>query len=153
MGAPAARSLLLTVLGEYVLPRPQGVWQESLVGALVSLGYSQQAARQAVARSTRDGWLITERRGRRARMTLGERTAELLLRRIGEMWAQAARWPGPAGHPGYRAAMADGMVSQGPDAIRSRVRDWLTARLDAGGCVAQLAEPEDWSDWDERYRR
>ena len=62
------------MLGEYVLPRPQGVWQETLVAALVSLGYSQQAARQALARSTRDGWLAAERRGRRARMTLGERT-------------------------------------------------------------------------------
>ncbi|MGZ4295289.1 MAG: PaaX family transcriptional regulator, partial [Solirubrobacteraceae bacterium] len=77
-GAPAARSLLLTVLGEYVLARPQGVWQETLVAALVSLGYSPQAARQALARSARDGWLSAERRGRRARMTLGDRTAELL---------------------------------------------------------------------------
>src|SRR6201996_6558578 len=29
---------------------------------------------------------------------------ELLLTRIGEMWEQAARWPGPAEHPGYPAA-------------------------------------------------
>jgi phenylacetic acid degradation operon negative regulatory protein len=78
VGAPAARSLLLTVLGEYVLPRPTGVWQETLVAAMVSLGYSRQAARQALSRSTRDGWLSTERRGRRARVTLTPRTAELL---------------------------------------------------------------------------
>ena len=57
VGAPAARSLLLTVLGEYVLPRPDGVWQETLVAALSSLGYTQQAARQALSRSTREGWL------------------------------------------------------------------------------------------------
>ena len=57
VGAPAARSLLLTVLGEYVLPRSGGVWQETLVAALVSLGYNPQAARQALSRSTRDGWL------------------------------------------------------------------------------------------------
>jgi phenylacetic acid degradation operon negative regulatory protein len=78
VGAPAARSLLLTVLGEYVLPRPGTVWQETLVAALVSLGYSHQAARQALSRSARDGWLDTERRGRRSRMRLTERTAELL---------------------------------------------------------------------------
>jgi phenylacetic acid degradation operon negative regulatory protein len=78
VGAPAARSLLLTVLGEYVLARPSGVWQETLVSALVSLGYTRQAARQALSRSTRDGWLATERRGRRARMTLSPRTSELL---------------------------------------------------------------------------
>jgi phenylacetic acid degradation operon negative regulatory protein len=78
VGAPAARSLLLTVLGEYVLPLDGGVWQETLVGALTSLGYTEHAARQALARSTRDGWLVAERRGRRARITLSEPTADLL---------------------------------------------------------------------------
>ncbi|MFL5860029.1 MAG: PaaX family transcriptional regulator C-terminal domain-containing protein [Solirubrobacteraceae bacterium] len=98
VGAPAARSLLLTVLGEYVLPRPQGVWQETLVGALISLGYSHQAARQALARSTRDGWLVAERRGRRARMTLSGRTAELLragaerIYSFGRPWQWDGRW-------------------------------------------------------------
>jgi phenylacetic acid degradation operon negative regulatory protein len=81
-----------------VLPRPGGVWQETLVGALVSVGYSRQAARQALARSTRDGWLVTERRGRRARMTLGDRTAELLrsgaerIYSFGRPWQWDGRW-------------------------------------------------------------
>jgi phenylacetic acid degradation operon negative regulatory protein len=98
VGAPAARSLLLTVLGEYVLPRPAGVWQETLVGAMVALGYSPQAARQAVSRSTRGGWLAAERRGRRARMTLTPRTAELLrsgaerIYSFGEPWEWDGRW-------------------------------------------------------------
>lgn len=78
VGVPAARSLLLTVLGEYVHPRHAGVWQETLVGALTKLSYTQQAARQAVARSTREGWLDTERVGRRARLTLSASTTELL---------------------------------------------------------------------------
>jgi phenylacetic acid degradation operon negative regulatory protein len=98
VGAPAARSLLLTVLGEYVLPLPGGVWQETLVGALTTLGYSEQAARQALARSTRDGWLRAERRGRRARLTLSHRTAELLragaqrIYSFGEPWQWDGRW-------------------------------------------------------------
>jgi phenylacetic acid degradation operon negative regulatory protein len=98
VGAPAARSLLLTVLGEYVLPRPGGVWQETLVSALVSLGYTRQAARQALARSTRDGWLAAERRGRRARMTLTPATAELLrtgaarIYSFGQPWEWDGRW-------------------------------------------------------------
>ncbi|MGZ4178675.1 MAG: Phenylacetic acid catabolic protein [Solirubrobacteraceae bacterium] len=78
---------------------------------------------------------------------------ELLLRRIAEMWAQAARWPGPADHPGYRAAVAEGMLAAGPDQIRARVRDWLAERLDAAGAQASLTDPADWSDWDERHRR
>lgn len=78
VGPPAARSMLLTVLGEYVLPAQDGVWQETLISALGSLGYKTQAARQALARSVGAGWLRTERHGRRARMHLTEDTREML---------------------------------------------------------------------------
>src|SRR4051812_13303091 len=70
VGAPAARSMLLTLLGEYVLSAEGGVWQETLIGALGALDYKPQAARQALARSVAGGWLRTERRGRRARVHL-----------------------------------------------------------------------------------
>jgi phenylacetic acid degradation operon negative regulatory protein len=92
VGAPAARSLLLTVLGEYVLPRPDGVWQETLVAALSSVGYTQQAARQALARSTREGWLQTRRHGRRTRMTLTAPTAELLRSGAQRIYSFGDRW-------------------------------------------------------------
>ncbi len=77
----------------------------------------------------------------------------LLLARVDEMWDAAARWPGPDGHPGYRAALAEGMVAGSPDEIRARVRDWLAQRLEAAGADATLATPQDWSGWDERTRR
>jgi hypothetical protein len=51
----------------------------------------------------------------------GGRDLELLCGRIGEMWAQAARWPGPDDDPGYREAIEREMVSEGPAAIRGRV--------------------------------
>ena len=98
VGAPAARSLLLTVLGEYLLPRERPVWQETLVGALVSIGYTEQAARQALSRTARDGWLQTERQGRRARMALTDWAAELLrngaarIYGFGEPWEWDGRW-------------------------------------------------------------
>lgn len=79
LGPPAARSVLLTILGEYGLLRPGGVWQETLVASLVTLGYTEQAARQAVARSTRDGWLVSRRTGRRTRMSLSPATAGMLV--------------------------------------------------------------------------
>ena len=78
VGAPAARSTLLTVLGEFLLQRPDGAWQEALIGALALLGYTPSAARQAVVRSTREGWLEAERIGRRSRMRLTASSAELL---------------------------------------------------------------------------
>jgi phenylacetic acid degradation operon negative regulatory protein len=70
--------MLLTVLGEYVLPAENGVWQETLISALTSLDYKTQAARQALARSVSGGWLRTERHGRRARMYLTDETREML---------------------------------------------------------------------------
>ena len=78
VGPPAARSVLLTVLGEYVMPRGGSVWQETLVEGLVALGHTEQTARQAVARSTRDGWLDGERFGRRTRMTITPETRQML---------------------------------------------------------------------------
>ena len=78
---------------------------------------------------------------------------QLLVRRIEEMWAQAARWPGPDSDPGYRDAIAQGMVRDGPLAIRDRVRDWLTALLEGEGAAVSLPEPDDWSEWDPQHRR
>jgi phenylacetic acid degradation operon negative regulatory protein len=70
--------VLLTMLGEYVLPRPDGVWQDTLVTALGALDYKQQAARQAIARSVTAGWLTTERHGRRSRVHLTPESVDML---------------------------------------------------------------------------
>ena len=86
------------------------------------------------------------RRVRRA----GGSDLELLHHRIDEMWAQAARWPGPDEDPGYRAAIEQGMVSEGPAAIRDRVRQWLAGLLPA---EVKLDEPADWSGWAPDHRR
>lgn len=75
---PQARSLLLTVLGEYVVTRHQPVWTRTLVAALGALGVREKAARQALARSASDGWLVGERMGRRVRYDLSPTTRGLL---------------------------------------------------------------------------
>ena len=98
MGAPAARSVLLTVLGEYVLPVEDGVWQETLISSLGTMDFKAQAARQALARSVTAGWLTTERHGRRSRMRLTAETATMLrsgaerIYRFGEPWRWDSRW-------------------------------------------------------------
>jgi phenylacetic acid degradation operon negative regulatory protein len=98
LGAPAARSLLLTILGEYLLPHEAAVWQETLVTALTTVGYTQHAARQALSRSARDGWLTATRHGRRSRMALSERAAGLLrsgaarIYSFGDPWEWDGRW-------------------------------------------------------------
>ncbi len=98
VGAPAARSVLLTMLGEYVLAGEDGVWQETLIAALSTLGYKTQAARQALARSVNAGWLSTERHGRRSRVRLTPES-EVMLRtgaeriyRFGQPWTWDGHW-------------------------------------------------------------
>jgi 1,2-phenylacetyl-CoA epoxidase catalytic subunit len=78
---------------------------------------------------------------------------ELLLARIGEMWADAARWPGPDDDAGFGEAVRRGMVSEGPAAVRDRVRRWLTALLREHGVEMTLNEPSDWAGWDPEHRR
>jgi ring-1,2-phenylacetyl-CoA epoxidase subunit PaaC len=85
--------------------------------------------------------------------TAGGEDLRLLVQRIEEMWAQAARWPGPDSDPGYEDALAQGMVRDGPLAIRDRVRDWLIALMEGFGVSVSLPEPDDWSDWDPQRRR
>jgi phenylacetate-CoA oxygenase PaaI subunit len=82
----------------------------------------------------------------------GGSDAELLRRRIEELWVQAARWGGPD-DPGYRAAIDAKMVSEGPSQVRRRVRDWLAELLRAEGAAVTLDEPSDWSAWDPGRRQ
>jgi ring-1,2-phenylacetyl-CoA epoxidase subunit PaaC len=82
-------------------------------------------------------------------VAVGGDDLSLLRLRINEMWVQAARWPGPDSDPGYEEALAAGMVSSGPLAVRDRVRDWLAPQV-AG---LTLDEPTDWSDWDPQRRQ
>ena len=90
--------MLLTVLGEYVLPSHEAVWQETLVGALEALEHKTQSARQALARSVAGGWLTRERHGRRARLSLTAPTAEILstgaerIYSFGEDWRWEGEW-------------------------------------------------------------
>jgi phenylacetic acid degradation operon negative regulatory protein len=98
VGAPAARSVLLTLLGEYVLPASGGAWQETLIGALETLDHKTPAARRALARSVTAGWLRTERHGRRSRVHLTAPTAEMLrsgaerIYSFGEPWDWDGNW-------------------------------------------------------------
>ncbi|HUG83603.1 MAG TPA: hypothetical protein VMM13_03515 [Euzebya sp.] len=77
-GEPSTRSLLLTVLGEYVLDLGAPVWSATLIAALQALGVQEKTARQAITRSGADGWLQREQVGRQVRWHLSPATTRLL---------------------------------------------------------------------------
>jgi phenylacetic acid degradation operon negative regulatory protein len=66
----SARSLLMTLLGEFVLPRGRPVWTSTLVDVLATFGVEEKSARQALSRTAGEGWLVSERLGRRVRWSL-----------------------------------------------------------------------------------
>lgn len=97
IGSESARSLLLTVLGEFVYPRGEPVWTAGLVAALGDLGVEEKSARQAVARTAAEGLLVSERHGRRVRWALTEPGATLLgegTRRIYGFLRGTTPWDG-----------------------------------------------------------
>ncbi len=78
VGSASARSLLLTVLGEFAMPRDEPVWTAAVLEALGGLGVEQRASRQALARTSAEGLLVSTRHGRRTSWSLTERGSELL---------------------------------------------------------------------------
>ncbi|MGH3343859.1 MAG: PaaX family transcriptional regulator [Carbonactinosporaceae bacterium] len=62
----SARSLLLTVLGEYVRGHSVPVWTSALIDTLGLLGVEPKAARQALHRTAAGGLVRSDRDGRRA---------------------------------------------------------------------------------------
>ena len=83
---PSARSLLLTVLGEYVLPGGEPVWTATLVRVLALLGVAEKAARQALARTAAEGWITSRRQGRLAWWELTEAGRRLLTEGAGRIY-------------------------------------------------------------------
>jgi len=96
-GAESARSLLFTVLGELVLRSGGRAWTSAFIDVLGRLGVEEKAARQALMRTGGDGWLRSERSGRRTVWHLTP-AAETLLRegteRIFGFTAVAHEWDG-----------------------------------------------------------
>ena len=97
LGAASARSLLLTVLGEFVLPGGRAVWTSALLALLADLGVAEKAARQAIMRTADDGWIEGSRIGRETRWRLTAAGTDLLregTERIYGFAAGARPWDG-----------------------------------------------------------
>ena len=78
LGAASARSLLLTVLGEFVLPDDRPVWTATIIDLLADLGVAEKAARQAIMRTADSAWIEPSRVGRETRWSLTPAGTRLL---------------------------------------------------------------------------
>ena len=96
-GTASASSYLLTVLGEFVLPRQQPVWTAALTDTLELLGIEHRAARQALARTGGDGLIASTKVGRRAQWSLtaaGRRLLSAGAERIYTFASETPDWDG-----------------------------------------------------------
>lgn len=96
-GAGSARALLFTILGEFVLPGGGSAWTSAFIEVLRRLRVEEKAARQALMRTAADGWLVSERVGRRTCWRLTSAAQRLLTEgteRIYGFTGAADEWDG-----------------------------------------------------------
>ena len=118
----SARSLLLTVLGEFVHPRDGEVWTGTVVATLGALGVEEKSARQALARTASEGLLTSTRHGRRVRWSLTPAGRQLLAEgteRIYGFMRGSRAWDG-------RWLVVSVAVPESQRALRHRLRTRLT---------------------------
>ena len=98
-----SRGLLMTVLGELVLPNGGAVWTQTLIETMELLDVRPKAARQSIARMHDRGWLDRTKVGRRTRWRLTV-DAEALLASGARQIYDFGREPKGVGRPVARAA-------------------------------------------------
>ena len=116
-----AKALLLTVLGEFVLPAGGSAWTSSLVAAAEALEIGEKNARQAVARIRDQGLIEAVRHGRTVRWELTGEGRQLLepgAQRIYEFGTTAVEWKG-------EWLVAHCPVAESQRAVRNQLRTQL----------------------------
>jgi phenylacetic acid degradation operon negative regulatory protein len=96
-GAPSARGLLFTLLGEFVLSGNGTAWTSAVLATFGRLGVEEKTARQALMRTAASGWLDAEKVGRRTRWRLTASAQKMLTLgadRIYSFTGPAEGWDG-----------------------------------------------------------
>jgi phenylacetic acid degradation operon negative regulatory protein len=124
-GPASARGLLFTVLGEFVLPAGETAWTSVFIDVLARLGVEEKAARQALMRTAADGWLTSERVGRRTMWRLTPAAERLLV----DGTARIYGFRGPVGNWDGRWLI---VLARAPEAERP-TRHLLRTRLSWAG--------------------
>lgn len=150
LGAASARSLLLTVLGEFALPDGRPVWTSALLELLAELGVAEKAARQAIMRTADSGWIESRRIGRETQWTLTAAGTRLLregTERIYGFAAESQAWDRrwlvltvgvPEGNRPLRARLRTQLGWAGLGSTSPGV--WVTPRVDRETAARDVLE-------------
>ena len=72
---PRAKSLVMTLFGDVIIPHGGKVWLGSLIELLACFGANDRLVRTSVFRLAEEGWLDARREGRRSQYALNSRSA------------------------------------------------------------------------------
>jgi len=152
-GAANTRGLLMSLLGEFVLPNHGQAWTKTLIEAMAQLGVREKAARQALARTEDRGWLSRERIGRTTRWSLTPQATTLLTNgaeRIYGFGLDAREWDGrwlvllasvPERDRAARYRMSQGLSWAGFGSIGNGV--WVSPWVEREQAATSLIAPLD----------
>jgi phenylacetic acid degradation operon negative regulatory protein len=133
--------MMLTLLGECVLPNDGAAWTSAVLAVFDRLGVAEKATRQALMRTGNAGWLQACREGRRTRWMLTTAGREMLTDGAERIYSfgPARRWDG-------RWVLVQARIPETDRAARHMVRTRLTwagfGSLGAGLWISPHAERE-----------
>ncbi len=94
-GTDSVGEMLLTIMGELLLPHGGEAWTQTVTGLLELFGVRDASARQALSRTAQRGWLDRERVGRQTRWRLTPTATSVLTTgadRIYSFGREDRRW-------------------------------------------------------------
>jgi len=84
---PRSKSLVMTVFGDSIVPHGGLAWLGSLIDLLAPFGVNDRLLRTSVFRLAQEGWLVSQRDGRRSHYTITPEAAQRFARAFRRVYA------------------------------------------------------------------
>jgi len=92
---PRSKSLVMTIFGDAIVPRGGAIWLGSLIELLAPFGVNDRLLRTSVFRLAQEGWLVSQRDGRRSAYTINPPALARFERAYRRIYAPlVAHWDG-----------------------------------------------------------
>lgn len=91
---PRARSLIVTLFGDTVMPYCERIWVGDLIALLAPFGVNGRLVRTSVYRLSEAGWLSSQRNGRRSYYTLAPAGRRRFQHAYARVYHQPGAWQG-----------------------------------------------------------
>ncbi|GGX76493.1 phenylacetic acid degradation operon negative regulatory protein PaaX [Massilia dura] len=151
---PRSKSLVMTIFGDAIVPHGGLAWLGSLIELLAPFGVNDRLLRTSVFRLAQEGWLVSQRDGRRSNYTITPAAVQRFARAYRRVYAPpSVHWHGSwtfvlgtnALSPAERASLRKELLWEGYSVVapgiaghpagNAEALDDLLARLDMRGKV------------------